>query len=150
MKGVQQVLHHFLQPHQVDELIVGCRGQEAELGRGGLGWGNLQESLLQLLTQSELGCSLAAGGRVVHADHRYAAVSRGRALQARGRGLPNQSGESKAGYTQGSDQDILPWSNASIFMRVTSTNVPVSSQKTALHGSWEIVPLGHVKVMLAS
>lgn len=82
MNGVQQVLHDLFQPHQVDELVVGCRGQEAELWGGGLGRGDLQEGLLQLLTQSQLGCSLAAGGGVVDADHRYAAASRGRAFQA--------------------------------------------------------------------
>lgn len=41
MNGVQQVLHDFLQSHQVDELIVGRRGQEAELWGRGLGWGDL-------------------------------------------------------------------------------------------------------------
>lgn len=88
VNGVQQVLHHFLQSHQVDELVVGRRGQEAELRRRGLGRGNLQEGLLQLLAQSQLGRSLAAGGGLVHADHGYAAAaSGGGALQAGGRGL---------------------------------------------------------------
>lgn len=80
VNGVKKVLHNFFQSHQVDELIVGCRGKEAELWGRRLGWGDLQKSLFQLFTQSELGCSLAAGGRVVHVDHRYAAASRG-ALQ---------------------------------------------------------------------
>lgn len=73
MNSVQQILHYFLQSHQVDELIVGCRGQEVELGSGRLGWGDLQESLLQLFPQSQFSRSLPAGRGVVHTGHRQAA-----------------------------------------------------------------------------
>lgn len=71
--GIQQILYHFFQSHQVDKLIIGCRGQEVKLWGWGLGRGNLQEGLLQLFPQGEFSCSLAAGRRVVHANHRHAA-----------------------------------------------------------------------------
>lgn len=91
VNGVQQILYYFFQSHQVDELIVGCRGQEVKLWGRGLGWGDLQEGLLQLLPQSEFSCSLAAGWRVVHAGHRHAAASGGRALQTGWRALWQQA-----------------------------------------------------------
>lgn len=75
MDGIQQILYHFLQPHQVDELIIGGRGQEVKLWRWGLGWRDLQEGLLQLFPQGQFSCSLAAGWGIVHADHRDAAAS---------------------------------------------------------------------------
>lgn len=38
---VEYALYHLLQPHHVDELAVGCRGQEVEEWGGGFGWGDL-------------------------------------------------------------------------------------------------------------
>lgn len=62
---LQQFLHHLLQAQQVDELVVGGRRKEVELGGGGLGRRDLQQRLLQLLAQGELGGGLPAGRRVV-------------------------------------------------------------------------------------
>lgn len=73
--GVQQILYHFLQSHQVDELIIGRRGQEVKL-RGRRFWrGYLQQGLLQLFTQGKFSCCLATGWRIIHADHRQASAS---------------------------------------------------------------------------
>lgn len=63
----QEFLHHLLQPQQVDELVIGCRGQEVKIGGGGFGWRNLQQRLLQLLTQGQLGSCLSAGWGVIDA-----------------------------------------------------------------------------------
>lgn len=82
---LQQLLHHLLQAQQVDELVVGGRGQEVELGGGGLGRRDLQQRLLQLLAQGELGGGLAAGRRVVDVGvgrHLRALLAGGRSLEA--------------------------------------------------------------------
>lgn len=57
---LQQLLNHFFQPQQVDELIVGSGREEVELGGGGFGRRDLQEGFLQLLTQGQLGRGLPA------------------------------------------------------------------------------------------
>lgn len=90
MDGIQQILHHFFQSHQVDEFIIGCRGQEVELWGRWLGWRDLQEGLLQLLPQREFSCSLTACRRVIQTHHRHTA-SKGRALQTGWRGLRKQA-----------------------------------------------------------
>lgn len=80
MDGIKQILDHLLQPHQVDELIISCWGQKVELWGRWLGWRDLQEGLFKLFPQGEFSCCLAAGWRVINANHRHAA-SWGGALQ---------------------------------------------------------------------
>ena len=70
--AVDDALDHLLQPHHVDELAVGGRGQEVEERGGGLGRRDLQQGLLQLLAQGQLGRRLAAG-LVLHGGHRVGA-----------------------------------------------------------------------------
>ena len=59
--AVDDALHHLLQAHHVDELAVGGRGQEVEQRRRGFRRGDLQQRLLQLLPEGQLGGRLAAG-----------------------------------------------------------------------------------------
>lgn len=61
---VNNTLHHLLQPHHVDELAVGCAGQEMQQGSGRLwGW-DLQQCLFKLLAEGKLGSCLGVGGIV--------------------------------------------------------------------------------------
>lgn len=60
---LQQVLHHLLQPQQVDELVIGGRRQEVELGRGRFGRRDLQQRFLQLFAQRQFRRRLTAGRR---------------------------------------------------------------------------------------
>lgn len=65
---VEHALHHLLQAHHVDELAVGRRGQEVEKRCRGFWWWYLQQGLLQLFPQGQLGRRLAAG-LVRHGAH---------------------------------------------------------------------------------
>lgn len=82
---LQQLLHHLLQAQQVDELVVGGRGQEVKLGGRRLRRRDLQQRLLQLLAQGELGGGLPAGRRVVDVGvgrHLRALLAGGGSLEA--------------------------------------------------------------------
>lgn len=59
--AVDDALHHLLQAHHVDELAVGRRRQEVQEWGWWLGRRDLQQGLLQLFAQGQLGCRLAAG-----------------------------------------------------------------------------------------
>lgn len=61
---VDNALHHLLQPHHVDELAVGCAGQEMQQGSGWFGGWDLQQRFFQLLAERELGSCLGVGGVV--------------------------------------------------------------------------------------
>lgn len=60
--AVDDALHHLLQPHHVDELAVGCAGQEVQQRRGRFGGWDLQQGFLQLFAQGQLGGCLRVGG----------------------------------------------------------------------------------------
>ncbi len=65
---INDTLHDLLQPHHVDELRVGSRGQEVQQRRWRFRWRYLQQSLLQLLAEGQFSGCLAAG-LVVHRSH---------------------------------------------------------------------------------
>lgn len=65
---IQQVLHHHLQSHQVDKLIVSSWREEVDLWCRGFWRRDLQQGFFQLLSQGQLGSSLSAGRGVVDID----------------------------------------------------------------------------------
>lgn len=65
---INDALHDLLQPHHVDELRVGSRGQEVQQGRWRFRWRYLQQGLLQLLAEGQFSGCLAAGLVVQRSD----------------------------------------------------------------------------------
>ncbi len=65
---INDTLHDLLQPHHVDELRVGSRGQEVQQRRWRFRWRYLQQGLLQLLAEGQFSGCLAAG-LVVQRSH---------------------------------------------------------------------------------